>query len=102
VSGHRPFDDDRWPDEEGFAVCFLCGHKIDPRDPNRGTYTPNAKSCEPIPAHLSPCLENGVKDSMSLLRLQASAMQALMEMGEANMKRFRAAARVSIVDPMGN
>lgn len=38
MTGSRPFDDDRWPDEEGFACCFICGRKVDPSDPNRGTY----------------------------------------------------------------
>ena len=40
MAGDRPFDDDRFPDQEGFACCFLCGRPVDPRDKQRGSYTP--------------------------------------------------------------
>lgn len=97
MGGDRPFDDDRFPDQDGHACCFLCGKKVDPRDPLRGTYTPNAKACEPLPAHLTPCLEEAVKDPV---RLAVTAMSALQQMGDANVKRARAAAGCSITPPV--
>lgn len=39
MAGTRAFDDGRWGDDEGFAECFICGKKIDPRDPSRGFYS---------------------------------------------------------------
>jgi len=89
VSGERLFDDDRFPDAEGFACCFMCGRKVDPRDPNRGTYTPNAGACEPLPAHLS-CLAG---DGHHMERVRIAAMTAINQMGNANIKRAREAAR---------
>lgn len=55
MSGSRPFDDDRYPDEEFFACCFLCGKKVDPADPKRGTYE-ETWGCQ-LPIH-RPCLDN--------------------------------------------
>lgn len=96
MSGERPFDDDRWPDEEGFACCFLCGRKVDPRDPQRGTYTPNAAACEPLPAHLS-CLAG---DSNHMVRVQVAAMTAINQMSAATIKRSREAARCVAPSPV--
>lgn len=96
MSGDRPFDDDRWPDSEGFSCCFLCGKRVDPRDPSRGTYTMNASACEPLPLHL-PCLDN-----RDVYRLQVAFMQALNQMGDANAKRSREAACAAIVPPAAN
>jgi hypothetical protein len=87
MGGERPFDDDRWPDQEGFAVCFLCGRRVDPRDSHRGTYTSNASACEPLPLHL-PCL-----DGRDMLQVETAFMRALLQMGDANAKRAREAAR---------
>ena len=53
MSGERPFDDDRYPDEEGFGACFICGKKVDPRDPKRGTYELFPAGCQ-VPIHV-PC-----------------------------------------------
>jgi len=92
MSDHA-FDDDRWPDLDGRAACFLCGRKVDPRDPQRGTYTLNASACEPLPLHL-PCL-----DDWDMMQVQVAFMQALNEMGDANAKRARDAARTAIVGP---
>lgn len=90
----RSFDDDRWPDaDSGHACCFLCGRKVDPRDPHRGTYTGNAAACQPLPIHL-PCL-----DGRDMAQVHTAFMYALIQMGDANAKRARDAARTSIVSP---
>jgi hypothetical protein len=98
MSGERPFDDDRWPDQEGFACCFLCGRKVDPRDSNRATYTPDARCCEPIPAHLTPCLEEAVKNPF---RLKVIAMELIRQIGADAVRRSREAAQCAIVSPLG-
>jgi len=89
VGGERAFDDDRFPDAEGFACCFWCGRKVDPADPNRVTYSPNATACEFIPAHKS-CLAG---DGRHMERVMIAAMTAINEMGAANIRRAREAAR---------
>lgn len=86
----RAFDDDRFPNLDGHACCFLCGRKVDPLDPHRGSYTPNAAAFAGLPAHL-PCLEEAVKDPW---RLEVTAKQAMMQMSDANMKRELALAKV--------
>jgi len=53
MSGHRPFDDDRFMDAEGFGACFICGKKVDPSDPKGGTYEIAPSGCQ-VPIHL-PC-----------------------------------------------
>jgi hypothetical protein len=98
VSDSRAFDDDRWPDQEGFAVCFLCGRRVDPRDPNRGTYTPNAKACESLVAHVTPCLQDAVADPD---RLMALAMTALSQMSDLALKGAQRAARVVVPSRAG-
>ena len=90
MAGDRPFDDERWPDQEGFADCFMCGRKIDPLDPQRGTYTANARACEPLPAHLD-CLFGA-----NQMRVYVAFMTALNVMTDAQIKAFRRAARVAI------
>jgi hypothetical protein len=95
VSGTRPFDDDRWSDEDGHACCFWCGRRVDPRDPGRGSYTPNARACEPLPVHLS-CME-GNADHMA--RVQIAAMTAINQMGQNEMKRFREECRCIAPSP---
>lgn len=96
MSGERPFDDDRWPDEEGSAHCFMCGKKVDPLDKHRVTYTMNASACEPLPAH-GDCVFGA-----DIMRVQVAFMAALTEMGDANAKKAREAARCAIVSPIGN
>lgn len=98
MGGDRPFDDDRWPDQEGFASCFMCGRKVDPRDPTRCTYSPNAPSCEFLPAHQS-CLAG---DSQHMERVRIAAMTALNQMGSEAIRRAREAARCAVVSPLGN
>jgi len=101
VSGAtRPFDDGHWPaDYSGKADCFLCGKKVDPLDPRRGTYTANAQACEPLPAHLG-CLEEGLREDPTGMRVWTAFMGALNTMTGANAQALRRAARVSIV-PQG-
>jgi hypothetical protein len=94
MSGERPFDDARWPDEEGFADCFMCGKKIDPKDPRRGSYTINHLGCEPLPAHLD-CL------STNVLRVQVAFMAAINTMTDENVKRLRRLAQVEAPSPLG-
>ncbi len=95
MGGERPFDDERWPDAEGFAACFLCGRKVDPRDPHRGSYTPNVSACEPLPIHL-PCAEGKLE-----LHIQVAAMAALNQMTAYQIKRSQKAANISTVSPLG-
>lgn len=52
----RPFDDGRWPDPVGKADCFLCGKKVDPKDPLRGSYE-IAPAGAALPIHIT-CLNN--------------------------------------------
>lgn len=89
MGGERPFDDDRWPDEEGFAVCFMCGRKVDPRDPARGSYTGNVKACEPLPIHL-PCV-----DGIDITVVLAAFMAAINQMGQLNARKAREAAGIA-------
>lgn len=96
MSGERPFDDDRWPDEEGFACCFMCGKKVDPRDPGRGTFTMNAAACELIPAHLS-CLEGYGGDQQKTDQVQIAYMTALNQMGQEQVRRSRRLAQCATV-----
>lgn len=87
--GERAFDDARWPEEHtGHAECFLCGRKVDPLDPHRGRYAPNAQAFDGLPAHLS-CLEVAIKNP---LQLEAVALKALNQMGDVQMKRQLRAA----------
>jgi hypothetical protein len=95
MSGERAFDDDRWPDEETKACCFLCGRIVDPRDPKRGTYTPNVSACEPLPIHI-PCLDN-----VPITEVHRIAVRALMTMSAANAKKMREAAKCAVVSPLG-
>jgi hypothetical protein len=96
MSGERPFDDDRWPDQEGFACCFMCGKRVDPRDPSRGSYTINAKACEPIPCHLD-CVFG-----QDMMRVQVAFMAAINEMTDVQIKRARELAQVAVQSPLGN
>lgn len=96
MSGERPFDDDRWPDEEGFACCFMCGRKVDPRDPKRGSYTMNARACDGLPAHLD-CLFG-----QDIMRVQVAFMQALNQMTDANAKKAMRDARCATVAPQAS
>lgn len=93
MSGERPFDDARWPDEEGFADCFMCGKKIDPLDPRRCSYTINHLGCEPLPAH-GDCLFGG-----NVLRIQTAFMTAINTMTDLNARRLREQARVVAPSP---
>lgn len=85
----RAFDDGRAPDLDGRADCFLCGRKVDPLDPQRGSYTANASACEPLPIHL-PCLDG--KDQTQVM---VAFMAAINTMSDANAKRQLAAASVA-------
>lgn len=98
MGGDRPFDDDRFADEDGHACCFMCGRPVDPRDPKRCSYTPNARACEPLPAHQS-CLAG---DSLHMERVRIAAMTAFNQMGSENIKRAREAARCAVVPPGAN
>lgn len=91
MSGERPFDDGRWPDEEGYADCFMCGKKIDPRDPSRCSYSINAAACEPLPAHRL-CLQD-------IFRVQVAFIQAINTMTDEQARRMRAAARCIAPSP---
>lgn len=93
MSGERAFDDDRWPDEEGFACCFMCGRKIDPLDPARGTYGTYVGGVafhEPLPLHV-PCA-----DGVEPTRIEVAYRTAMNQMGENAAKRMRAAARCAL------
>lgn len=94
MAGTRDFDDGRWPDQEGFAECFLCGRKVDPLDPLRGSYTPNAKAFSGLPAHL-PCLETALDNP---LRLETIALATLSEMADAQIRLQLELARVEVPD----
>jgi hypothetical protein len=96
MSGERAFDDDRWPDQEGFSVCFLCGRPVDPRDPDRGSYTARADSCDPLPIHLS-CADAALREpgGGDGTRIMHAFMTAINEMGKVNAKRALEAARVA-------
>jgi len=96
VSDERLFDDGRFPDSDGRAECFWCGRKVDPLDPKRVTYTPNAAACEPLPAHES-CLAG---DSNHMERVRIAAMAAINQMGNANIKRAREAAQCVAPSPV--
>lgn len=85
----RAFDDDRWPDHEGKACCFMCGHPVEPTDDRRGTYTGNAKVGGELPCHLA-CLEGQDPE-----RIFVAWSQALMDMGMANVERARRNAAVA-------
>lgn len=81
----RAFDDGRFPDLDGHADCFLCGRKMDPNDPRRGSYTPNNAAFDGLPMHL-PCVDEVAHGDP--LRLQVLALAALTTMTEANAKRL--------------
>lgn len=96
MSGNeRAFDDGRFPDEEGYADCFICGKKIDPRDPKRGTYTMNRSAFDGLPCHL-PCVFG-----QEIERTQVAFMCAMNTMSDANMKQALHAARVATRDATG-
>lgn len=97
----RPFDDDRYPDAEGGACCFLCGRKVDPRDPGRGTYgiydkTGRIPVHEPFPIHVS------CADGKNSTQIEVAFRAAFNQMGANAVKRAREAARCAIVSPLGN
>lgn len=95
MSGPRSFDDDRWPDEENFACCFLCGRKVDPRDKNRGSYTMNNRACSPLPLHLT-CLND-----LPIETIQIRFMEALNQMSDANAKKALRNANIATVEALG-
>jgi hypothetical protein len=64
MAGPRPFDDSRYPDLEGLAECFLCGHWVDPFDGKRGTFEESPAGPR-LPIHL-PCLEGRRMIAVSL------------------------------------
>ena len=84
----RAFDDDRWPDHDGHACCFLCGFEVDPLDKKRGSYTSNAQACDGLPIHL-PCIHGN--DAM---QLQVKFLAAISTMSDANAKRSMRQAAV--------
>lgn len=92
----RAFDDARWPTLEGKAECFLCGRKIDPLDPLRGSYTPNHLACDGLPLHL-PCA-NG----KNTWQIQTAALTAMTQMTEANLKQALKYANVSTTPPVSH
>lgn len=87
MGGDRPFDDDRFPDEEGHACCFICGRKVDPSDPQRGSYTPNAAAACFIPIHL-PCASAMLAQQGGDVRLRVLGASAYNQMGEYQMRRM--------------
>lgn len=87
----RAFDDGRAADLDGRADCFLCGRKVDPLDPQRGSYTANAAACEPLPIHL-PCLDDHRGHVMAMF------MSAINTMSDANAKRQLARAAVATAE----
>ena len=98
MSGERAFDDDRWPDQEGFAHCFLCGRKVDPRDPHRGSYTAKHLACDPMPIHV-PCIVPYFHDGQLDQQVTTLFCHALYEMRDANLKKFLEAAKVATTAP---
>lgn len=99
MSGKRPFDDDRFPDQEGYACCFLCGRKVDPRDPHRGGYTAKASACQVLPIHV-PCIASYFHGDVLDPQVEVLFYRALHEMTDANMKKALEAAKVASV-PIG-
>lgn len=97
MAGERVFDDDRWPDQDGHACCFLCGRKVDPRDSRRGTYTGNARAGGQLPAHLS-CLEQKLGEPDGQLRLQVAWSVALKVMSDRQIDLALQAARCATSD----
>lgn len=89
MSGERPFDDARWPDEEGFADCFMCGKKIDPLDKNRCKYTINHLGCEPLPAHGNCLFDQRIEV------VQTSFIQAINTMTDEQARRMCRLARMA-------
>lgn len=90
MSGERPFDDDRYPDEEGFACCFMCGKKVDPRDRDRVAYQLNAY-VNPLPAH-GNCIFGA-----NMFIVQTAFLTAYQQMTDAN--ALRAMREAGIVNP---
>lgn len=74
MSGHRAFDDDRWPDEDLLSCCFLCGRQVNPLDDTRGTYE-EAPSGPRLNIHLN-CLNGRSGSSLSILYHQALRQMA--------------------------
>lgn len=91
MAGTRPFDDGRFPDAEMFAECFLCGKKVDPLDPKRGTYDEPPAGAE-LPIHL-PCLDEHLPppspDGRRKRRLSLLYHIALNEMAERQLAIFQ-------------
>lgn len=83
MSGDRPFDDDRYPDSEGFATCFLCGRNVGPMDPQRGTYEIAPSGCQ-LPIHL-PCASTFLANRPEV-ELEIAYRDALDKMAHANWK----------------
>ena len=71
----RPFDDSRWPDQEGFGECFLCGRWVDPLDPKRGSYDEPPAGPE-LRIHI-PCL-NG-RDSVGVSIMYHAALNEMSD-----------------------
>ena len=82
----RPFDDDRYPDQEGFGACFICGKKVDPLDPNRGTYEVAPSGCQ-VPIHV-PCAARFLS-SRPEHELEILYRKALDEMADFNLRALR-------------
>lgn len=85
MSGHRPFEDARFPDAEGFAECFLCGNKVDPRDPRRGTYEVSPAGSQ-APIHL-PCAAKFIAQHRDH-ELEIAYRKSLVEMSDFAMKQL--------------
>jgi len=95
MSGSRTFDDDRWPDQDGHACCFVCGKKVDPRDKDRGTYTSNAKAGGQLPGHLS-CFERVLQQPGGNIVLEVAHRTALLAMSDRQIEIQRQQANCAI------
>ena len=101
MSGERPFDDDRWPDFEGFACCFLCGRRVDPLDPHRGAYTSSTRDCESLPIHI-PCIVPYFSREVLSPQVDILFRTAIAQMTDANVKAALRNANVNIVPAMAH
>jgi hypothetical protein len=98
MAGDRTFDDDRWPDEDGHACCFLCGKRVDPKDPNRASYTSNAKAGGFLPGH-GQCFSERLAKPGGQIEIEVAHRVALMAMSDVAIEREMRLARCSSVQP---
>lgn len=92
MAGTRTFDDDRWPDQDGHACCFMCGKRVDPLDPNRVSYSSNWKAGGFIPAH-GPCLSERLAQPGGQIEVEVAHRVAVMAMSDQAIEQSMRAAR---------